>query len=606
MRLLLGTPILGDTPEALPVDDVISVGSLAELVNHVWRTSGDHVLAVGNTVVVPSSFLDRAVAAVDDDMRIATVSFLSNVAAHYTFPTRDAPSLRAADGSDEAVITRRLRTMKPEPAMAPIVLPEGAAVLISSSALGAVGEMTAHPSGSMQTMLTDFSLRSRRRGFVDLLDAGTYVTRPAEISTDQEMLIASERVEMDALMARNPYFGDFLGRELTSASSPAALAHSAARAKIIGLSIVIEAHCLGPLETGTQVQTLALIKALAERDDVARVGVSLAIPPPAYAQEVLHAAKVEPRITPIEDLAAFGSVDIAHRTYQPDAVDVRAWRRTASRILVTIQDLIAYQVGAYHASGIDWLSYRDSMNAAARAADGVVVVSEDTAMQLSRESFPIETTRTFVVPNGTDHLTGNELAQVPSELVVRGAGDSEFVLMLGTNYAHKNRDRGIEAWRELRERGLRHTLVLAGAQVAYGSSRIEEAIAGGTQPGVMILPDVTSSERNWLLRHASLLLYPTAAEGFGLVPFEAAQFGTPTVAIPFGPLREVNPHAPLWASDWGASSLADAAEALLRDPGYARDQVAATVAAGASYTWAHTASRLVEAYRTVLSWPARA
>jgi glycosyltransferase involved in cell wall biosynthesis len=107
------------------------------------------------------------------------------------------------------------------------------------------------------------------------------------------------------------------------------------------------------------------------------------------------------------------------------------------------------------------------------------------------------------------------------------------------------------------------------------------------------------------LRHASLLLYPTSAEGFGLVPYEAARFGTPTVAIPFGPLREVNPDAPIWSDDWSASSLADAAEALLRDPGAARDQVETTITAGASFKWEYTADRLVEVYRTLLGWPAR-
>jgi glycosyltransferase involved in cell wall biosynthesis len=189
--------------------------------------------------------------------------------------------------------------------------------------------------------------------------------------------------------------------------------------------------------------------------------------------------------------------------------------------------------------------------------------------------------------------------------VLRDASDSEFVLMLGANYSHKNRDLGIQAWKLLRDRGWGHTLVLVGAHVGHGSSRLEEARSGGGHPDVLIIPDVPSEERNWLLRHASVLLYPTSAEGFGLVPYEAAMFGTPTVAISFGPLSEANPAAPVWSTDWSASSVADAADALLRDPAVAREQVAATVAAGSSYTWEYTAGRLVEAYRTLLGWPAR-
>jgi glycosyltransferase involved in cell wall biosynthesis len=356
---------------------------------------------------------------------------------------------------------------------------------------------------------------------------------------------------------------------------------------------------------GTQVQTLALIRALAQSPDVTRIGVALATAPPAYAQDVLRMRKVEPRITPPDDFSSFGQVDIVHRTYQPDAVNIDAWRRVGARTLVTIQDLIAYQVGAYHQSGADWLAYRASMQRATRAADAVVVVSADTAAQLSREAFPIDRPRVFVVPNGTDHLTGSETARMPDVLAIRSAGDDEFVLMIGTDYAHKNRDLGIEAWKVLRERGWRHSLVLAGARVGHGSSRVEEAGAGVIDPDVLVLPDVPTDERNWLLRHAAVLLYPTSSEGFGLVPYEAASFGTPTVAIPFGPLREVNPELPIWSADWTASSLANAAESLLRDPGVAREQVAATIAAGTSYTWEYTAERLVDAYRTLLGWPTR-
>ena len=42
-----------------------------------------------------------------------------------------------------------------------------------------------------------------------------------------------------------------------------------------------------------------------------------------------------------------------------------------------------------------------------------------------------------------------------------------------------------------------------GVSVAEGSSRVLEAIELRDTEGVVTLPDVTSEERNWLLRHAS-------------------------------------------------------------------------------------------------------
>ncbi len=73
---------------------------------------------------------------------------------------------------------------------------------------------------------------------------------------------------------------------------------------------------------------------------------------------------------------------------------------------------------------------------------------------------------------------------------------------------------------------------------------------------VFVLPDLPSPERNWLMRHADLVLYPSSAEGFGLVPFEAARFGTPTLFTRFGPLQELAPDIPVAAEDWSPDTLA--------------------------------------------------
>ncbi len=108
-----------------------------------------------------------------------------------------------------------------------------------------------------------------------------------------------------------------------------------------------------------------------------------------------------------------------------------------------------------------------------------------------------------------------------------------------------------------------------------------------------------------MLRHAALVLYPTSAEGFGLVPFESAMFGTATVSVGFGPLHEVAPDLPVRALSWDPVDLADACAQLLDDPHLARRQVDAARSAASTYTWERTAGLLVDVYRTLLSRPAK-
>jgi glycosyltransferase involved in cell wall biosynthesis len=122
---------------------------------------------------------------------------------------------------------------------------------------------------------------------------------------------------------------------------------------------------------------------------------------------------------------------------------------------------------------------------------------------------------------------------------------------------------------------------------------------------VVSLPELPSEERNWLLRHASVVLYPTSAEGFGLVPFEAARFGTPTVFVGFGPLAELGGNPPVLAQDWSPAAIADAVEALLNDPALAFRQVQACLEAASHHSWSRAADDLTLAYRTTLDLPPR-
>jgi glycosyltransferase involved in cell wall biosynthesis len=356
---------------------------------------------------------------------------------------------------------------------------------------------------------------------------------------------------------------------------------------------------------GTQVQTLALAKALAARDDVNSVSIVTNGDVPPYAAATFESPKVHHLRTTNSDFSVVQHADVLHRPYQPDAaLPLGDWRRVARRVVVTLQDLIAYQVGAYAESGDQWMRYRAAVRDAAAGTDAVVVISDDTKQNVRFERLAVEADRMFVVPNGTDHLTGNEPDTTPRELTSRGFLAQRFLVVLGANYGHKNRDLAISTWKLLRASFPDLALVLAGAAVPFGSTRVAESIiASQADDGLYVLPDVSSAERNWLLRHAELVMYPTSAEGFGLVPFEAARFGTPTVNVGFGPLDEVNPGGRERAATWSPADFATAAGALLADPARRAENVAQTLRAGSSYTWSATAAGLVNAYRTILSQP---
>jgi glycosyltransferase involved in cell wall biosynthesis len=594
--------------DLLPDDDrleVVSAGSFSELVRTLPDLVDGPVLLMTAPVLLPAMGLETSLDALASDARAASVSFLSNAAGHLSFPQRNRPTQYSLEGHDETTLTRLLRSSEPVPAPAPIAAPAGAATLVTRDCLSTTRGLDERFAGNPEAAIVEMLMRAQRRGFRAVLDPATYVTRLWEGQHWGDMPLEDESV-LRRLRTLHPSALKLHQSQMSRPDTPLGLAMAAARAKVRGLRILIDASCLGPIENGTQVQTLALIKALARRDDVKWVGAGLQGNVPPYAEGVLSHPKVRVIKTTGLRFPKGQHADVLHRPFQPTgSLPWTNWRGSADRVLVTLQDLIAYGIGAYHDEPKIWMSYRRGIRQAVANSDGLVVISHDVEGDLGFEQLPVVSERTFVVENGTDHLSGDEPEAFPAELLARGWAARDFMVVLGANYSHKNRDLAIRVHKLLRETNPSLGLVLAGVAVAEGSSRVLEAIELRDAEGVVTLPDVTSEERNWLLRHAAICLYPTAAEGFGLVPFEAARFGTPTVHTRFGPLAEVLDGVPVVAESWDPAELAACCERLLADPQLAADQVTATLKCGSRYTWDETAAGLVRAYRGLLARPVR-
>ena len=562
-----------------------------------------HVVLVGDGVDLPPGALDAAVAAAEDDVRIALVAWWSNAAGPLSFPHLNTPVYQPPMGHDSRTLTAALRA--DDPPIVPLLVAGGPAALLTASGLTATGGLEGDDRSS-DAAIADFGLRARARGLVTVLDPSTYLFRPADSAAAPIADLGLTGADRAWLAARHPVTGSAIDTEVNDASSPMRIAHHRARATVGGMVVAVDGSCIGPLEMGTQVQILALVAALAARSEITAVHLAMPGPVPRYAETYLDHRGVHVHRSSLAEAADIGGADIVHRPYQPDGpMDVTALRSTERRVVVTLQDLISYRTGSYFPDAAEWLAARQALRSAVGGADAVLAISDDVAGAIAAEALPVGPDRLFTVPNGTDHLAASAAERFPHALQDPGLAGRQFVLVLGATYSHKQRDVALRAVGALRSRGRAISLVLAGAQVPLGSSRHGEALSRRLDDAVIDLPDVAGDERVWLLRHAEVLLYPTAAEGFGLVPFEAATLGTPSLAVDFGPLHEVGGTPPVAAASWSGEDVADGLEALLDDPDLRARQVAHMAGAGLGYTWAGTAGRLVEAYRQVLARPPR-
>ncbi|TGD99474.1 glycosyltransferase [Methylobacterium nonmethylotrophicum] len=580
--------------------------SLSESCKKIIDEGAEQVLVIIWPVVLTKDALRYASEWLWNDPRIGTVSFLSNAAGYLSFPYRNTEHPVGPNGQNEVTLTKLFRSKLSNPSPVPIPVCEGAAVLISRSALVVSGDLSHDSSHHPQFVLAEFSLRASKRGFNNFLDTTTFVNRPWDL-IGHEPTILSNPDARHALYMKHHFFPGLHDYERNVHNSVLGVALDNARIKQNGLRILVDASELGPQQMGTQVVTLSMSLALAQHESVQSVIVAVPDPQnlPVYAEALRMTEKVSVIASDNLNFSNAPHVDIIHRPYQPSRqIPWDRWRQISKRIVITIQDVIGYRNGSYFRNWEDWHSYRWTFRDQIEKTDGIFCISRDVTEAVRQERLPIDSSRVFVVPNGVDHLSTNSVTEIPGELIDRGLASAPFILILGTTYAHKNRDLGVRVWQKLVSKGRRISLVMAGANVPFGTNRLEEAIAVSDHRDVVVLPDVKEKERNWLLQQASLVLYPTSAEGFGLVPFEAAQMNCPCLHVSFGPLKEFLGNSNLPGS-YDLDELAAAAERLLDDGAARRQNIARVMATKDKLSWKAHADTAVEAYLSIMENNAR-
>ncbi|HEY1449995.1 MAG TPA: glycosyltransferase, partial [Solirubrobacteraceae bacterium] len=402
-------------------------------------------------------------------------------------------------------------------------------------------------------------------------------------------------------------YGEKLAQHLqTAASATLPRALEAVRRPREHLWVTVDARALNASLTGTQRYIFELIGALAA---TGRLRLRLLVAGDTDEQ-ILESLRGMPQT----ELLAAEEIDEAtprspvfHRPQQVfGPPDMRIALALGERIVLNQLDLIAYRNPSYHANATAWSSHRRASRQALAAADRVVVFSDHTRVELLSDEL-VEDERVRIVPPGLDHEVATEPVR-PAALgsfldLDRGIGTqtSDFLLCLGTDFRHKNRPFALEMLAALRERHRwRGYLVLAGTHIPHGSSLELERELLERDPqlakDVIDLGVVEEAEKLWLMRNAAAVVYPSAYEGFGLVPFEAGLNGTPCLFAARSSLAEVLPSESAAIVPWNASESADRAQPLLLEGTARALHVEQLAAAAHRLTWQATAAALVELY----------
>ena len=566
------------------------------------------VVVLNSDCEVGEGWLDGLRRAAYSDALVASSSALTNHGTILSVPERNRPQPGIAQDHDLAHVTDAVRSLSPRfyPKLPTAI---GHCMYIRRHALDLVGDFDlAFSPGYGEEV--DFSQRCVLQGLVHVAADDVFVLHHAGASFGSDGLASPVQQEHERIVeARYPYYQRATAAAADAESGRLPRAIASAKRAIKGLSVTIDGRCLGPLMTGTQVHTLQLIKALDATD---RVGVRVIVQPDIGGYAVRELARY-PRVQLLDHTAVhpeMDKTDVAHRPYQvSNANDLLMLSCAGERQVITHQDLIAYRNPGYFAGYPQWDRYRRLTREALTFADHVVFFSHHALGDALSEDL-VEPERARVVYIGVDHADSLASEQPSAPQDAERLEDGPFLLCLGTDFRHKNRMFALRLFEALREReGWQGRLVLAGPRVSDGSSAGEEAAYLATRPqlaqSVLTLPAVDEAEKAWLLKHCLAVLYPTTYEGFGLMPFEAADHGRPCLFASQTALAELLPRELATIVPWDAAESAERVGRLLAREDAMQEQVLAIRRAAGPLTWQSTAESLLDVYFSAAASPSR-
>ena len=360
--------------------------------------------------------------------------------------------------------------------------------------------------------------------------------------------------------------------------------------------IVLDGRCLDEPLSGTQVQVLGLAVGLLG----AGADVALLRPTELHPTVAAEVARTGVEL-PMVQRADLGRPDVFHRPFQIRSLhELADCLSIGTRLVLTHQDMILDRTPGYARTIKAWEDYRRATEAALSSADQVGFFSKHAAIDAASEG-SLELDRATVVYLGVDHVAGR-VAHENSLIPLDGR---PYLLTVGNTFWHKNRLFALRLVQWLiEESGWDGGLVLAGAAPWRGSSVAAEEIlvreTASLHGRVSDLGRVSDADQAALYRGARLVLFPSLYEGFGLIPFEAAHFGTASVYAHRASMQELLPSSGALPS-FDLDAAGPFVLSLLESDARRQRVVAEIRAIARELTWERTAAGYIDVYTRALA-----
>jgi glycosyltransferase involved in cell wall biosynthesis len=173
--------------------------------------------------------------------------------------------------------------------------------------------------------------------------------------------------------------------------------------------------------------------------------------------------------------------------------------------------------------------------------------------------------------------------------------DNPYILMVGNVKPHKNLSIVIKAFIQI-EYLIPHTLIIVGKKEGFITGDQKAFLMAEGHPRISFTGSITDAELKKLYNSASLFVFPSLYEGFGLPILEAMSFSLPIIASDIEVTRELFGDSIKYFKPYSVDDISECIIKALKKPfeikGYSEIL--------SRFTWTHTAEKHIKIFNELI------
>jgi glycosyltransferase involved in cell wall biosynthesis len=282
--------------------------------------------------------------------------------------------------------------------------------------------------------------------------------------------------------------------------------------------------------------------------------------------------------------------------YHSTSMIAPSWIRCP--LVTTILDLTPVLFPETHDWKWVWY-FRQILRINCSHSDLIIVPSENTREDLfeylNPPRPPIKT-----IPLGIDDnffLPGDHILERIAKIKNRFGIDRSYIFSVGTLEPRKNIEMLVDSFMELSDAELKEYALVITGEPGWKCKSVLAKIR--KHAGRIIYTGrIEEEELRLLYRGASLFVYPSLYEGFGLPPLEAMASGCPVIASDTSSLREILQGSAMLISPNDRKQLQEAMVTMLQNESLRSGYVKKGQDCTARYRWKTTAEQTLQVYKS--------